>query len=407
MAVVDAQTVTTLAGGGSGFANGAGTAANFSGPVGLAIDPAGNLYVAEYTNNLIRNVVVSSGSVTTLAGNIAGGSSDGSCTSASFSGPSGVALDSSGNLYVADFGNNLIRKVVPDCCAVTTLAGNIAGGSSDGSGTSASFSNPYGVAVDSAGANLYIGDYSNNLIRVLVISSGAVTTLAGSTGGGYADGVGIIASFTGPTGVAVDTAGNLYVVDNGNSAIRKVLVPSGTVTTLAGSPVGNTGSANGVGTSATFNSPCLLAINKDNNLYISDESNDLLRMIITASGSVSTLAGQGSAGSANGVGTIATFSNPAGMAINSEGTTLYVTDYVTSLIRTVALPQSGTTSSSSSTASSTTTSTSTGSSTSSSTASSTGTFTATDTSTTSSTSTGTSSGKLFETSTRLCYNCES
>ena len=220
--------------------------------MGVAVDSAGNVYVADTYNDEIRKITPS-GVVTTLAGSAGqAGSSDGTGSAARFDWPEGVAVDSAGNVYVADCRNDEIRKITPSG-VVTTLAGSAGQyGSSDGTGSAARFDGPMGVAVDSAG-NVYVADYGNDEIRKIT-PSGVVTTLAGSAGQtGSSDGTGSAARFYYPEGVAVDSAGNVYVADAGNDEIRKI-TPSGVVTTLAGS-AGQTGSSNGTGSAASFYFP--------------------------------------------------------------------------------------------------------------------------------------------------------
>ncbi len=200
----------------------------------MAVDSAGNVYVADTGNSTIREVTPA-GVVTTLAGwSGHTGSGDGTGSAARFYDPEGVAVDSTGNVYVADYFNYTIRKVTP-AGVVTTLAGSVgSSGTNDGVGSAARFSYPKGVAVDSAG-NVYVADNGNSTIRQ-VTPAGVVTTLAGSPGlYGSSDGTGSNARFGGPSGVAVDSADNVYVADTDNQTIRKV-TPAGVVTTLAGSP---------------------------------------------------------------------------------------------------------------------------------------------------------------------------
>ena len=218
-----AAVVTTLAGTAAvtGSADGTGSAARFNYPTGVAVDSSGNVYVADLSNNTIRKVTPG-GVVTTLAGTAAvTGSADGTGSAARFYYPSGVAVDSSGNVYVADQFNHTIRKVTPGG-VVTTLAGTAGvDGSVDGTGSAASFKRPQGVAVDSSG-NVYVADYYNHTIRK-VTPSGVVTTLAGTAGDGRnLDGTGSAARFKYPYGVAVDSSGNVYVGDTSNHTIRKV-----------------------------------------------------------------------------------------------------------------------------------------------------------------------------------------
>ncbi len=276
---------TTLAGlaGSRGSADETGSAARFSNPNGVAVGSAGNVYVADTFNRTIRKVTPA-GLVTTLAG-LAGssGSADGTGSAARFNDPYGVAVDSAGNVYVADYGNNPIRKVTP-AGVVTTLAG-LAGssGSADGTGSAARFYWPNGVAVDSAG-NVFVADKWNDMIRK-VTPAGVVTTLAGLAGSrGSADGTGSATRFNYPSGVAVDSAGNVYVADTVNSTIRKV-TPAGLVTTLAGL-AGSSGSADGTGSAARFNYPSGVAVDSAGNVYVADSGNNTIRKGWPTSGGV-------------------------------------------------------------------------------------------------------------------------
>jgi len=318
--------VTTLAGtGSSGSANGTGTSASFYAPSGITTDGT-NLYVVDYGNHLIRQIVISTGVVTTLAGTGSSGSADNSTgTSASFYYPTGITTDGT-NLYVADYYNHLIRKIVISTGVVTTLAGTGSSGSADNStGTSAGFNQPYGITTD--GTNLYVADYGNHLIRKIVISTGVVTTLAGTGSSGSANGTGTSASFYKPAGITTDGT-NLYVADRYNYLIRKIVISTGVVTTVAGT--GSSGSANGTGTSASFDKP--YGVTTDGtNLYVADYYNYLIRKIVISTGVVTTVAGTGLSGSANGTGTSASFHLPRG--ITTDGTNLYVTEGGNHLIR--------------------------------------------------------------------------
>ena len=260
--------VTTLAGSTQGYADDTGAAAQFSGSTGVAVDAAGNVYVADNYNHRIRKVSPT-GVVTTLAGSTQG-YADGTGAAAQCNNPSGVAVDVAGNVYVADWGNNRIRKVSP-AGVVTTLAGSTQG-YADGTGAAAKFDGPVGVAVDAAG-NVYAADSSNR--RICKVSpAGVVTTLAGSTKG-YADGTGAAAKFDDPAGVAVDASGNVYVADWGNNRIRKVS-PAGVVTTLAGSTKGY---ADGTGAAAQFSLPSCVAIDGAGTIYVGDHGNHRIRKI--------------------------------------------------------------------------------------------------------------------------------
>jgi autotransporter-associated beta strand protein len=327
--------VTTLAGspGQVGSADGAGSAARFNTPTGVAVDSAGNVYVADYNNDTIRKVTPA-GVVTTLAGSpLQQGSADGTGSAARFNTPTGVAVDSAGNVYVADTGNDTIRKVTP-AGVVTTLAGSPGQfGSADGAGSAARFNNPFGAAVDSAG-NVYVVDSFNNTIRK-VTPAGVVTTLAGSPHTrDYADGAGSAARFNFPVGVAVDGAGNVYVAEDGNVTIRKV-TPAGVVTTLAGTPL-HTGSSDGAGSAASFFMPFGVAVDSAGNVFVADSNNQTIRKV-TPLGLVTTVAGgPGQTGSADGAGSAARFNFPSGVAVDSAGN-VYVADASNDTIRAVRL----------------------------------------------------------------------
>ena len=321
--VTSAGVVSTLAGsaGSSGSTDGSGSAARFNYPFGVAVDGSGNVYVADSSNHTIRKVS-SAGVVTTLAGTALSGvstSADGAGSAAGFYRPDGVAVDSNGNVYVADYANHTIRKVTP-AGVVTTLAGKAgSSGSTDGTGSAARFSSPTGVAVDNTG-NVYVADYGNNTIRK-VTSSGVVTTLAGRADYvGSSDGIGISALFRSPIDVAVDAAGNVYVTDSGNHTIRKV-TPSGVVTTFAGASRSN-GSTDGTGSAARFNFPSGLAVDGAANVYVADTSNHTIRKV-TPSGVVTTFAG--ASGSNDGTGSAARFNYPQDVAVDSAGN-VYVAD---------------------------------------------------------------------------------
>ena len=328
--VTPAGVVTTLAGWGPGSADGTGRAAQFNDPSGVAVDGVGNVFVADQNNDTIRRVTPA-GVVTTLAGLANNpGSADGTGNAARFSAPSGVAVDGAGNVFVADSGNDTIRKVTP-AGVVTTLAG-LAGspGTTDGTGNAARFSVPSGVAVDRAG-NIFVAAFWNHTIRK-VTPAGTVTTLAGLAGSqGSADGTGSAARFSGPSGVAVDCAGNVYVADKWNNTIRKV-TSAGVVTTLAGL-AGSWGSGvDGTGSAARFWNPAGVAVDSAGNVYVTDNLNNSIRKV-TVAGEVTTLAGQaGGPGSADGTGSAARFSAPFGVAVDGAGN-VYVADSGNSTIR--------------------------------------------------------------------------
>jgi sugar lactone lactonase YvrE len=293
--------ISTFAGSSAGSADGTGTNATFNNPTGVAVDSSGNVYVTDSVNHRIRKITPL-GVVTIFAGSSAG-SADGTGTNATFNGPYGVAVDSAGNLYIADTINNRIRKITP-AGVVTTLAGSGGTFLADGTGAGASFYQPYGVAVDSSG-NVYVADTLNYRIRKIT-PAGVVTTIPNWT-------------FQYPIGIAVDSDGILYVGGISNS-IRKV-TQLGVITTLAG---GSTGSADGTGTNAQFNECWGITIDSFGNLYVTDHSNRRIRKISPA-GVVTTIAGSGSQGSSDGTGSNASFNFPWGITVNLSGN-LYIAD---------------------------------------------------------------------------------
>ncbi|OFX21894.1 MAG: hypothetical protein A2V77_20500 [Anaeromyxobacter sp. RBG_16_69_14] len=321
--------VSTLAGtaGQPGTSDGRGASARFNDPLGVAVDAGGNVFVADMGNATIRKTTPA-GVVDTYAGTAEQvGIVDGTGADARFLNPIGVAVDAGENVYVADFGANTIRKITVDQ-AVTTLAGTaMQSGSADGTGASARFNWPWGVAVDRSG-NVYVTDRGNETIR-RITSTGVVSTFAGSVGQpGSADGTGPAARFNSPGAVAVDVSGNVYVADWGNSTIRKI-TPAGVVSTLAGTP-GQPGSTDGTGTAALFSRPAGLALDGSGNIYVTD-SNTVRR--ITPVGVVSTLAGAaGQSGSVDGIGTTARFNAATAVAVDGRGN-IYVVDSENSTIR--------------------------------------------------------------------------
>ncbi len=275
--IITDGTVITLAGmaGNSGNIDGSGSSARFLAPFGVTADNAGNVYVADTANNAIRKVAPN-GTVSTLAGLARyPGSSDGTGVNARFRNPWGVAVDSAGNVFVADSSNNTIRKITPGG-AVGTLAGQPGShGSADGIGSNARFWNPQGMAVDSAG-NVYVADTYNHTVRKIT-PNGMVTTLAGMPGvQGSTDGAGSSARFSNPKGLCVDSAGNVYVADTDNSAIRKI-TPLGLVSTVAGQAGSPAGSADGAGSAARFSHPSSVAVDNAGNIYVVDTGNHTVR----------------------------------------------------------------------------------------------------------------------------------
>jgi hypothetical protein len=286
--------VTTLAGLGSsvGSDDGSGAVAQFDYPTGLVSDNAGNLFVADSLNQTIRKVEVATAAVSTVAGLADhGGSSDGTGANARFNFPVALAYDGAGALFVADQSNHLIRKIVLPTAAVTTIAGSASvAASDDGIGPSAHFDAPAALALDGAG-NLFVADKAMNVIRKIALVSGTVTTLAGVAGGsGGADGAGTTARFNGPAGLACDGAGNLFVADTGNYTIRKIVLATATVTTLAGT-AGVSGGESGTGAAARFLAPTALAMNGAGDLLVADTEDDTIRKVNVATRLVTTVVG--------------------------------------------------------------------------------------------------------------------
>jgi sugar lactone lactonase YvrE len=333
--------VTTLAGkaGSYGSVDGTGSAARFNFPRGLTADGTGGLLVADSLNGTIRKVMLATGEVTTLAGTPgASGTADGIGGAAQFDHPTAVALDGSGAaVFIADSFNSTIRRLVLASAAVATFLGAAPRpGTTDAVGSAARFNTPLGTVSDGAG-NLFVADNGNHTIRKIVISTGAVTTLAGSPGEvGTSDGTGSTARFAGPDGLARDDSGNLFVADAGNHSIRQVAIATGAVTTVAGG-AGQLGYVDGTGSAARFNHPISLVWDAAGDLYVADTANATIRKVVLASRTVSTLAGLvRTSGSADGIGSAARFNYPAGLATDGAGS-LFVADSNNGVIRQIAL----------------------------------------------------------------------
>ena len=331
--IPDDGVITTVAGNGAyGFSGDGGqaTSAQLMAPYNVAVDASGNLYIADSHTSRIRKVGVD-GVITTVAGNgVAGFSGDGGqATSAQlWIGIAGMAVDASGNLYIADDGNSRIRKVGVDG-VITTAAGNgVYGFSGDGGqATSAQLKSPYGVAVDASG-NLYIADHFNDRIRK-VGADGVITTVAGNgdVGNGFNGdgGQATSAQLRGPWGVAVDASGNLYITETLFHRIRKVRA-DGVITTVAGNGASGFSGDGGQATSAQLSEPLGVAVDASGNLYFADTNNHRIRKV-RADGVITTVAGNGAYGFSGdgGQATSAQLSVTHGVAVDASGN-LYIAD---------------------------------------------------------------------------------
>lgn len=323
--------VTTVAGSGNpGIQDGPAALAEFNSPNGIIVDAQGNCYISDLNNNSVRRISAA-GVVEKIAGDGGSGYFDhANGLFSSFNFPYGLTLDTAGNLYVADFGNSAIRKILPGG-SVSTWVGNGRGGYQDGPGPLARLYSPTGITSDPAG-NLYVVDSGNLRIR-RIDAIGNVTTIAGSGSSGNADGPAATAQFREPLGIARDPAGNLYISDRIAHRIRK-LSPAGIVSTYAGTGV--RGYADGPALNAQFASPTGLAIDTAGNLYVLDRDNPRVRRI-DPSGNVTTVAGTGIAGYADGPAGQAQFNLPYGLCLGANGRDLYITDSGNHRIRRLAL----------------------------------------------------------------------
>jgi sugar lactone lactonase YvrE len=333
--------VSTLAGNGTpSFAEGSGGLtgmARFNGPTGVAVDSQGTVYVADSSNNRIRKVLAD-GTTSTLAGNNNATWQDGLGSNASFKDPESVAIVNDSYLYVADTGNRRIRLVTISNGDTTTTAGTGMQGYVDGTlgpGGTTQFDYPLGVAV--SGSNVYVSDYLICRIRkvVDVIPTGGTTTLTGNGTCNFADGTGTasgMAEFNGPDGLAVDASGNVYVGEQTNQRIRKI-ASDGSTTTLAGGSTADF--KDGSGGIARFNNPSGVAVDAAGNVYVADQGNNRIRKV-APDGTTTTVAGDGTAGLMDGGGCSAQFKNPTGVAV--QGKLLYVAEYGNHAIRTIQLP---------------------------------------------------------------------
>jgi len=324
---------------------GVATVADLNFPVATVLDASGNLYIADSYNNRVRKVAAGTGVITTVAGNGSYGySGDGAAaTSAQLSCPASLALDSTGNLYIADSYNSVVRKVDAITGIITTYAGNgTQGYSGDGAAaTNAQLNRVEGIALDGAG-NLFIADSGNNLIREVAVGTKFISTVAGTGTAGYAGdgGLATAAEFYNPEGVSADSSGNIYIADTNNNVVRKVTANNGQVSTVAGDPTGLSGYSGdgGLATSATLYGPQAVTLDAAGDLFIADSHNSAIRKVTANSQFITTVAGNGSVcnplSGDGGPATSAGLCFPTGISVDGAGN-LYLADGDSERIRKV------------------------------------------------------------------------
>ncbi len=342
--------ISTVAGNGTaGYTGdgGAASSAELNGPNRAVVDWAGNIYIADFNANVIRKVNASTGLISTVAGTgVAGSTGDGgAATSAKLHAPDGLGVDASGNIYIGDSGNCRIRRVTVATGVISTVAGNgTCGYTGDGgAATSAEIQTTTSdIAFDSAG-NFYFADGPNNVIRKVAVLTGIITTVAGNGTNGYTGDGGLATSATLalPDGVAFDDSGNQYIADFGNHVVRKVTTATGIITTVAGNGTSGYAGDGGAATSAELSDPSGLALDAAGNLYVADSGNNVLRELNAATGVITTVAGNSLAGYAGdgGAATSAEMHGTADVAVDAMGN-LYLSDISNSVIREVTVNQS-------------------------------------------------------------------
>ncbi len=338
--------ITTVAGSGiSGCCldGGLATAARLSSPDDVAVDSQGNLYIADTSNNRIRKVNASTGVITTIAGTGTSGFSGdlGPATAAKLNHPSGVAVDSAGNVYIADGDNRRIRKVTVSTGIITTVAGNgTAAYSGDGGqATAASLSGPSGLTFDGSG-NLLIADTNNHAIRRVSAATGVITTVAGTgVGGYYGDGgLAIAARLYYPYGVAVAPDGDILIADRDNRRVRRVDAATGIITTVAGDGDYSSNGDGGLATSAGIYYPNGVVVDQVGNLFISDDYGNRVRKVDVSSGIITSVVGTGEDGYTGdgGPAAYAKLQQPGGLAYDPVKRDLFIVDWTTPVVRKVA-----------------------------------------------------------------------
>jgi len=317
--------------------------AKLNAPFGIVFDASGNMYFADNGNNVIRKVDANTGIITTIAGTYYPntGSSwyydgdGGPADSAYLANPFALALDTAGNIYFADNLNNVIRKITASTGIITTVAGDGTAGlfygfcGDGGLATSAQLNNPWGIAVDTAG-NIYIADLGFNVIRKVTASTGIINTIIGDGTAAYNgdNGLASNAELNAPNGLTFDKAGNLYISDNGNNVIRKVTASTGKITTVAGNGAAGYSGNGGLATAASLNDPSLgVAVDTAGNIYICDDGNNVIRKVTAATGKITTIAGTSILGYSGdgGPATTALLNGPEAVALDAAGN-IYIAD---------------------------------------------------------------------------------
>ncbi len=339
--------ITTIAGNGVEGYNGdniAATNAELNLPYGICTDASGNIYIAEWNAHRIRKITAATGIIATLAGtgNAGYAGDGGAATAAELWGPYDIKIDASGNIYIADANENEIRMISGSTGIITTIAGkDSAGYSGDGgNATAAKLNYPTGIALDASG-NVYISDHNNNRIREVNVSTGKISTIAGTGTAGYTGdgGAANIAELSSPAYIIMDASGNMYFSEWGNSTIRKITASTGIITTIAGTGVAGYTGNGGHATNATLNDPTGLVFDNFGNLYIADANNNVVREIMMSSGLISTFAGNGTQGYSgdNGAAINAEFYHPCGLALDNTGN-LIINDDLNNVVRRVVGP---------------------------------------------------------------------
>jgi sugar lactone lactonase YvrE len=337
-------TIVTAAGNGTaGYAgnNGPATSALLNGPWGVATDSVGDVFIADQNNNVIREVVEATGDMISVAGNGTAGytGNNGPATAAQLNAPNTVAVDSAGDLFISDQNNNVVREVVEATGEIITVAGNgTAGYSGDnGPATSGEIDSPRGIAIDSAG-NLFIADWGNNVIREVVNATGDIVTVAGNGDAGYSgdNGPATAAALNGPNSVAIDSAGDLFIADGLENAVREVVKASGDIITFAGDGTAGYSGDNGPATAAKLKNNQGVAVDSLGDVFITDNGNNVVREVVRATGDIITVAGDGTGGYSgdNGPATAAELEFPGRVAVASTGG-LYVADLGNNVVREV------------------------------------------------------------------------